>query len=138
MTPFRIRSKLKAALQKARGGGSDTGPKAPVRPSYTVRFELPDGTSYEVEAKEQDSLVLASGRGARPISTGCADGTCSTCQVEVIAGGDQLTPPDEHEAKTKTENNVDPARRLGCQAGVMGPGVHVRIINVLGEDLVED
>jgi len=139
MTPFGIRQKIKAAIKQMMGGGSGSasGPQAPKRPRWPVVFELPDGTSFEAEAKEQDSLVLASGRGPRPISTGCSDGTCGTCQVIVMAGGDQLSPPDEHEVKTKLDNGVDATRRLGCQTGVLGPGVHVRIINVLGEELAE-
>ena len=39
------------------------------------------------DAKHEDSLVLASGRGPMPINTGCADGTCGTCQVDVLKGG---------------------------------------------------
>ena len=138
MTPFGIRKKLKALIKEMLGGGDGgKAPSAPERPKWPVTFELPDGTSYQVDAKEHDSLVLASGRGPRPISTGCADGTCATCQVVVVAGEDQLTPADDHETKTKAENGVDPSRRLGCQTGVLGPGVHVKIINVLGEELAE-
>ncbi len=139
MTPFGIRKMIKNMLKEMLGGGASksTAPQAPARPRWPVRFELPDGTSYEAEAKEHDSLVLASGRGPRPISTGCADGTCGTCQVIVLEGGDQLTPPDDHEAKTKADNGIDPTRRLGCQTGVLGPGVVVKIINVLGEELAE-
>jgi len=139
MTPFGIRKKLKAMIKEMLGGGGGTpsGARAPARPRWPVVFDLPDGSSYEAEAKEHDSLVLVSGRGPRPISTGCADGTCATCQVIVVAGADQLTEPDEHEARTKSDNGVDPSRRLGCQVGVLGPGVHVKIINVLGEELAE-
>lgn len=138
MTPFGLRNKLKALIKELFGGGGGTSaPTAPLRPRWPVTFELPDGTRYQAEAKEQDSLVLASGRGPRPISTGCSDGTCSTCQVVVVEGGDQLSPADEHETRTKSENGVDPSRRLGCQTAVLGPGVHVKIINVLGEELAE-
>ncbi len=138
MTPFGIRNMLKAAIKEMLGGGpGSSAPSAPPRPQWPVVFELSDGTSYEVQAKEHDSLVLASGRGPRPISTGCADGTCATCQVEVLEGLEQLTPADGHEIKIKLENKVDDTRRLGCQTGVLGPGVHVKIINVLGEELAE-
>jgi ferredoxin len=138
MTPFNIRKKLRELVKEMLGGGDGTpASTVPQRPRWPVTFELPDGTSFQADARERDSLVLASGRGPRPISTGCADGTCSTCQVVVLAGEGQLSPADEHEVKTKADNGVDPARRLGCQTAVLGPGVHVKIINVLGEDLVE-
>jgi ferredoxin len=133
MTPFGIRKKIKALL----GLGGQTTPSAPERPRYTVIFQLPNGEDYRVEAKEGDSLVLASGRGAYPIATGCSDGTCATCRVEVLEGLESLSQADEFENKTKTSNEVDLSLRLGCQAAILGSGVKVRIINVLGEELVE-
>ena len=72
MTPFGIRKKLKALL----GFGEPPKPATPPRPKYSVSFVLPNGDDYQVEAKEGDSLVLASGRGPYPISTGCSDGLC--------------------------------------------------------------
>jgi ferredoxin len=78
--------------------------------------------------------VLASGRGASPIATGCADSTCGTCQVEILAGADQLSAEDEAERKTKKENNVPAAFRLGCRTEVHGEGVRAKIINVFGEE----
>lgn len=129
MTPFGIRKKLKALL----GGGSKT-PERPQVPKYTVTFELPDGSTYEVHAKKGDTLVLASGRGASPIATGCADSTCGTCQVEILAGADVLSPEDDAERKTKAENNVPAENRLGCRTEVLGEGVRAKIINVFGEE----
>ena len=133
MTPFGIRKKLKKLL----GLEQTPPPKAPQRPRYTVTFVLPKGDTYEVEAKEGDSLVLASGRGAYPIATGCSDGSCATCRVEILDGHDHLSQSDEYEEKTKQENEVDAKYRLGCQAAVLGPDIRVRMINILGEELVE-
>ena len=65
MTPFGIRKKLKTLL----GLDSQPAPRRPERPKHLVSFELPDGSEFQVEAKEGDSLVLASGRGAYPIAT---------------------------------------------------------------------
>ena len=133
MTPFGIRKKIKALL----GLGSSPVPKKPERPRYTVTFQLPNGEDYLVEAKEGDSLVLASGRGAYPIATGCSDGSCATCRVEVLEGADNLSQADEFEISTIERNNIDPSLRLGCQSAVLGENLRVRIINVLGEELVE-
>jgi ferredoxin len=133
VTPFGIRRRLKSLIQSLIGGGSK-GAEPPPRPKWPVTFELPDGTTFTTDAKEGDSLVLASGRGPQPIDTGCADGTCGTCQVDVLSGSDQLTAPDEQEAAAKTENKVPADRRLGCQTGILGPGVRVRVINVFGAD----
>ena len=133
MTPFKIRRRLKSLF----GLDSSSAPARPERPKYTVSFELPNGDTFEVEAKEGDSLVLASGRGAYPIATGCADSTCGTCRVEVLAGHDQLSSESALEKQTKQEQGIDEALRLGCQTAVLGAGVRAKIINVLGEELVE-
>ncbi len=125
MTPFHLRDRLRRLI-----GGAEPRPEPEPTPRHRVRFELPDGEVYEAEANVGDSLVLASGRGPRPIATGCADGTCGTCQVEVIAGADQLTPPTDHEERTKAMNEVPAHRRLGCQTRVTGPGVAVKVIHV--------
>ena len=45
---------------------------------------------------------------------------------------DQLTPETDHERTTKKNNNVAPEFRLGCQTGVLGEGIKVKIVNVLG------
>ena len=131
MTPFGIRKKLKKLL------GFDNGPKAssnPPRPKYAVTFVLPDGQEYQEDAREGDSLVLASGRSENPISTGCMDSSCGTCEVIVLEGNDNLSPITSKETATKEANNIPPEHRLGCQTAVLGEGVKVKIINVLGVD----
>ena len=133
MTPFGIRKRIKKLL----GLDKPAMPKAPERPKYSVTFVLPSGEDYQVDAKEGDSLVLASGRGAYPIATGCSDGSCATCRVEVLDGEENLSQSDEFEERTKTQNDVRSDYRLGCQAAVLGSGVRIRMINVLGEELVE-
>lgn len=131
MTPFGIRKKLKSLLGLDAPKGSTT-PKEQEVPNYTVTFVLPDGSSYQARAKEGDTLVMSSNRGPQPIATGCADGSCGTCRVEVLLSHDQLTPETEHERNTKRANNVPGEYRLGCQTGVLGEGIKVRIVNVLG------
>jgi ferredoxin len=132
MTPFGIRKKLKSMLDS-----SGSGPSAPPVeiPRFPVTFVLPDGDTYEAEAKKSDSLVLTSGRGAIPIATGCGDGTCGTCQVEVLEGADNLAPEISYETDTKKNNDVPEEYRLGCHARVIGPGVKVRIINIYTEEM---
>jgi ferredoxin len=133
MTPFGIRKKIKQLLGLENNTPS---PTKPTRPTYSVQFVLANDHEYSADAKEGDSLVLTSGRSEAPISTGCTDGTCGTCQVEVLEGADGLTLCSEHESKTKANNGIDASRRLGCQTAVIGTGVKVKIINVLGEELV--
>jgi len=133
VTPFRIRARLKELL----GLEQSPAPERPVVPRFPVVFELPDGSTYETRAKKEDSLVLASGRGPNPIATGCSDGSCGTCRVVVLEGADMLTEPTDHERRTKKTAGVPDEERLACQTLVLGEGVRVRIINVLGEELVD-
>jgi len=135
MTPFKIRRRLKSLLGVE--NSSSSVEVTPARPSFDVTFDCPDGTSFVAAAKEGDSLVLAAGRGPQPISTGCMDSTCGTCRVDVLAGHEALTDATPHELKVKAEVGVPDAQRLGCQTGVFGHGVHVRIVNVLGEELID-
>ena len=133
MTRFGIRKKLRRMF------GSNTTQAEPTvsRPVFEVAFECPDGSSYVASAKEGDSLVLTAGRGIQPISSACTDGTCGTCRVDVLDGTEALTVASEHEEKTKADVGIPNQQRLGCHTGVIGPGVRVRITNVLGEELVD-
>jgi ferredoxin len=135
MTPFGLRKKLRGLLGGLRGGAAAApAAAAPAPRKYTVRFEVPDGSSYATSARHDDSLVMASGRGPQPIATGCSDSTCGTCQVEVLEGAGALSPRTEHEAGTAARNKVPDGLRLGCQTHVIGDGVRVRIVNVLGAE----
>lgn len=134
MTPFRIRQRIKKLL------GLDAPPKppkAPASPRYSVRFQLPDGTSYEASGKAGDPLARVSGRGPRPLLTGCPDSTCGTCAVEILAGHDHISSESEREVATRRANGVADGLRLACSTSVMGEGVEVRVLRVLGDDFGE-
>ena len=135
MTRFGIRKRIKDLF--GLDGVPASEPEASVRKSYSVTFECPDGTEFTTNAKEGDSLVLAAGRGPQPISTGCTDGTCGTCRVDILAGSESLTEIEGHEVKTKADVGVPVEQRLGCHTGVMGGGVRVRITNVLGVEPID-
>ena len=52
--------------------------------------------------------------------------SCSTCRVEVLSGGENLSPIQQNEALLLGEKRVAKGDRLSCQAKIQGP-VHVRI-----------
>ncbi len=54
-----------------------------------------------------------------PVLFGCRTGICGTCVVEVVEGGDKLTPPDEDEQEI-LELYADGVQnaRLACQIDV--------------------
>lgn len=127
MTPFGIRNKIKAALGLGGAPNKTSGNAKAEKPRYPVTFVKPDGSEFTVEAKKGDSIVMASGRGEYPVPTGCADSTCGTCRVDVLAGGESLSPADDHERQVKKSNAVPEDMRLGCQVAILGPGVKLRI-----------
>jgi len=133
VTPFRLRARLKKLL--GLGAAASPPPARPQVPRHDVVFVCPDGTRYTVAAKEGDSLAMASGRGPQPIATGCADSSCGTCAVELIAGAAQISAADDRELSTRSAAGVPEGQRLACRARVEGAGVEVRVLKVLGADL---
>ena len=112
-------------------------PKAssnPPRPKYAVTFVLPDGEEYQADAREGDSLVLASGRSEYPISTGCMDSSCGTCEVVVLAGMKVYLPLLARRPPPKKPIKLRMHIVLAVRHAVLGEGVKVQIVNVLGAD----
>ena len=128
MTPFGIRKKLKRLF-----GGGKAADEAATRSSFDVRIQAPDGSEYTVKGKEGETLVTVSGRGAYPVMTGCAEGDCGTCRVEVLAGAGSLSAAQDREARTCEANAVPAGWRLGCQARLQGPGLSIRVIDPFAE-----
>ena len=52
--------------------------------------------------------------------------SCSTCRVEVLSGGENLSAIQQNEAHLLGEKRVAQGDRLSCQAKVKG-AVHVRV-----------
>lgn len=124
MSRFHIRRRVKRAL----------GRDAPEpEPSYQVALELPDGSVHEVRAEHRYTLVMASQTLETPIATGCPDGGCGTCRVEVLSGMSSLSTPTEAERDSFAlgqERDMGPGERLACHARVEGGGVRVKVHKV--------
>jgi len=124
MTPWGLRNKLKSAL--GRGGG----PSAPsTSEEIEVRFVLPDGAEKSVRCEPRYSLVMASQTLETPIATGCPDGQCGTCLVDVLDGAG-LAAPTSAEQRVMADKGVKPHQRLACHAKVTGPGTRVKVHTV--------
>lgn len=122
MTPWGIRKKIKSLV-----GGA-----APERDEqYSVQLVLPDGSQHTVQCEPRYTLVMASQAIDTPIATGCPDGACGNCNVEVLDGGSALAPPTVAEQKILDEKwKHKPGTRLACHAKVVGNGAKVKVNNV--------
>lgn len=122
MTPWGLRAKLKSALGRPTRGG-------PAVEQVDLTFVLPDGREHGTRCEARYTLVMASQTLDTPIATGCPDGHCGTCVVDVIAGGG-LLPPSAAEQRVLTEKQVPADQRLACHAKVGSSGAKVRIRQV--------
>jgi len=129
MSRFGIRNKIRALF----GGAGSAANESGARPVFDVKITAPNGSEYTVQGKEGETLVTVTGRGAWPIMTGCAEGDCGTCRVEVLGGADGLSPANEKEQRTCRDSKVPEGWRLGCQTRLQGAGVHLHVIDPFAE-----
>ncbi|NQY74904.1 MAG: (2Fe-2S)-binding protein [Candidatus Margulisbacteria bacterium] len=71
----------------------------------------------EAEVADGDKILDTIEELGVPI--GCTNGVCGTCEIEVLEGMDNLSPPTEEELDLGMEGN----RRLGCQCTIKGGSV---------------
>jgi ferredoxin len=67
----------------------------------------------EIDIADGEKIVDAIEEAGVPI--GCSNGVCGTCEVEVVAGMDNLTPVNDEERDLGMEGN----KRLGCQCSIL-------------------
>ncbi|MGD8608829.1 MAG: 2Fe-2S iron-sulfur cluster-binding protein [Myxococcales bacterium] len=84
-----------------------------------VRFE-PAG--LEVEAQAGEAIMdITDANPAAEVPYSCRSATCGTCRVEVLEGGEALSPPDEDELEVLEIFGDSPDRvRLSCQVRIVG------------------
>lgn len=128
MTPFSIRKRLKGLVNKG---------DAPEIVRHSVSFVLPDGTEQTVQAEERYTLAMASQFLPSPIATGCPDGQCGQCVVDVVDGRG-IAPETESEKKVlaKWHPGKSEGKRLACHARVDGPGAKVKVFELFDYDSV--
>jgi ferredoxin len=129
VTPFGLRNRLKQAL-----GRGAAEPRA-ASDTLEVRFVLPDGKEHAVRCEPRYTLVMASQTIDTPIATGCPDGHCGGCNVDVLEGASALAPATGAEQKLLDEKWASrPGTRLACHAKVVGNGAKLRVHTVWSMD----
>ena len=85
-----------------------------------VVFIHPEGKSGDVSADL--TLLEAAESLGFPLDHDCGgNASCSTCRVEVLTGGENLSEIDfEEQDLLDREALTEPYHRLGCQARVLG------------------
>ena len=85
-----------------------------------VTFLHRDGKSGEVP--EDLSLLEAAEQLGFPLHHDCGgNASCTTCRVDVLAGGENLSDIDfDEQDLLDREALTEPYHRLGCQARVLG------------------
>jgi len=80
------------------------------------------GDGRRVVIQPGTTLLEASRIGNIPHASVCGGRSrCSTCRVHVLAGGEQLPPPGEEEARVLARIHAAPAIRLACQVRPNAP-----------------
>jgi 2Fe-2S ferredoxin len=80
---------------------------------------LPDGVSVEVKAGT--SLLATASAGGVELMHSCGGiGACTSCRVQIISGGDQLSPIGRAEREQLQESSILETHRLACQTMVYG------------------
>lgn len=127
MTPWGIRKKIKSLV-----GGGAAGAAQDEQLSLTI--VLPDGKEHTVSAEPRYTLVMASQTLETPIATGCPDGACGGCTVEVLdpAGIGQPSAAEQQLLDEKWKDK--PNFRLACHARVVGNGGRIKAMSVWSMD----
>jgi adenylate cyclase len=85
-----------------------------LRRRRAIRIDYPDGR--HVEVPPGTSILEASRIGGIPHASVCGGrGRCSTCRIHVLAGADDLPPPDESERQVLARVVAGESVRLACQ-----------------------
>ncbi|MEN9722702.1 MAG: hypothetical protein RJB38_688 [Pseudomonadota bacterium] len=84
-----------------------------------------------VEARSGESILEVALAHEIPLHHACGGYcACTTCQIRVVEGAENLGQIDEEEAeRLERADDVSPQSRLGCQAKVLGD-VRVEMVHI--------
>ena len=125
MTPWGIRNRIKGLMGQggANGGSRDE--------QLSLTMVLPGGATHAVKCESKYTLVMASQALETPIATGCPDGACGGCGVEVLDGTGLAPPLPAEQTLLDTKYPGQGTKwRMACHARVIGSGSKVRVLTV--------
>lgn len=89
--------------------------------------ESPAGPAKVAPAPERARLLDICDELRAPVRFGCRAARCTTCRVEVLAGGSLLAPPGPEEAELLLAIGAPAAIRLACQVVIEAGDGRVRL-----------
>lgn len=126
-TPFGIRRRIKSLF------GMESKPKdtGVAREKITLKVVGPTGEEQVGTAYAGSTILAASGNLRRPIASGCAQGDCGTCRVEILEGDENLSEQTARERSTLKSNGHPVTWRLSCRAEVVKGECKVRAFELV-------
>ena len=111
---------LRGLVRRALGGAPATA-----RDGVAASVQFGEGTPTPVAGGT--SILAAALEAKVDLDHFCGGNrSCGTCRVEVVSGGDRLSPRQPGEALVLGPRHQGPEHRLACQARVYGP-VRVKV-----------
>lgn len=75
-----------------------------------------DDQDYVIKAQADETLLDAALRSKLPLMHSCGGmGTCGTCRIVILKGGELLPPLNEIEVEIASDRQFQPNERLACQ-----------------------
>jgi ferredoxin len=108
--------KLDSAESHARPGAPPL-----VTEALSERAEVCFTPGPTVLAKLGESLLRVAEANQVPLRSGCRMGLCGADPVQIVAGGENLSPPSAAERMTLQRRGLPPDCRMACSARVRGP-----------------
>ncbi len=79
------------------------------------------GPTVAIDAPVGQQLLAAAIEAGLPLANACGgEGVCKACRVEVLAGGERLSPVGHREQTALGAARAAPHERLACEARVLG------------------
>lgn len=102
---------------------AETAPNAPVetKPKELIGVKvLLGGKEFNVEIPKGENLLDGVNDKGIDVKWDCKSGVCDTCQVKVLSGMENLSPPNDNEHNILGDK-VKQGYRLSCQITASGP-----------------
>jgi len=89
------------------------------------------GSAVTADVKDGGRLIDVCDEVHAAVVFSCRSASCGTCRIDVLEGGELLTPPGRDEHEVLEIFAAAPAHRLACQAVARpGPGlIRIRWVN---------